>query len=69
MIVNLADPNRRGRTVGLYYLTRSLSITPAALIGGFLWKIDPVIPFFVACCIGLIGTILFAITVDRRYAA
>lgn len=69
MIVDLADPNRRGRTVGLYYLIRSLAITPAAVVGGLLWKIEPAIPFLVACAIGLIGTTLFVVTVDRKYAA
>ncbi|HKP85386.1 MAG TPA: MFS transporter [Blastocatellia bacterium] len=68
MIVDLADPTRRGRTVGLYYLTRSLAITPASLTGGYLWKFSPTVPFFVACLIGLIGTAIFIITVDRRYA-
>ncbi|MCI0489019.1 MAG: MFS transporter [Blastocatellia bacterium] len=69
IIVDLADPNRRGRTVGLYYLTRSLAITPAALTGGLLWNIDPTIPFFAACLIGLVGAAVFTLTVDRRYAA
>jgi MFS family permease len=69
MIVDLADQTRRGRTVGLYYLTRSLSITPASVVGGLLWKINPVIPFFVAGAIGLIGTLIFVLTVDRRYAS
>ncbi len=69
MIVDLADPARRGRTVGLYYLTRSLSITPAALVGGFLWRLNPAIPFFVAGAIGLAGTLIFVVTVDRRYAS
>src|SRR5262249_51620628 len=69
MIVDLADPARRGRTVGLYYLSRSLAITPASVIGGLLLKINPTIPFFVACTIGLIGTAVFAFTVDRRFAA
>lgn len=69
MIVDLADPTRRGRTVGLYYLTRSLSITPASVIGGFLWKINPTIPFFAACVIGLVGTLIFVFTVERRHAS
>ncbi|HWO00539.1 MAG TPA: MFS transporter [Blastocatellia bacterium] len=69
MIVDLADPTRRGRTVGLYYLTRSLSITPASVIGGFLWRLNPAIPFFAACAIGLTGTLIFILTVERRYAS
>ena len=69
MIVDLADPSRRGRTVGLYYLTRSLSITPAAAIGGLLWKIAPQVPFVTAGVIGIIGTIVFAATVEERFAS
>jgi MFS family permease len=69
MIVDLSDPARRGRTVGLYYLIRSLTITPASVIGGFLWKLEPATPFFVACAIGLVGTLLFTITVERRFAS
>jgi len=69
MIVDLADPERRGRTVGLYYLTRSLTITPASAIGGALWKVNPAIPFYLACVIGLVGTAIFIATVERRYAS
>lgn len=69
MIVDFAAPHLRARTVGLYYLIRSLTITPAAAIGGLLWKINPSIPFHAACVIGLIGVIVFALTVDERYAS
>lgn len=63
MIVDLAQDNVRARSVGLYYLIRSLSITPAAVIGGLLWSIDPQVPFIVAGVIGLIGTIVFGASV------
>lgn len=69
MIVDFAHPEFRGRTVGFYYLIRSLSITPAALIGGLLWRITPRIPFFAAAVIGVIGTLVFAATVEEQYAA
>jgi MFS family permease len=69
MIVDFAEPHLRARTVGLYYLVRSLSITPAAAIGGLLWKITPQTPFFVAGAIGVIGTLVFAATVEERYAS
>jgi MFS family permease len=69
MIVDLAQTNLRARTVGLYYLVRSLSITPASAIGGLLWKIRPQIPFFLAGIIGLVGTIHFATTVKEQHAA
>ena len=69
MIVNLAHDDIRARSVGLYYLIRSLSITPAALIGGLLWKVAPQVPFVVAGIIGLIGTAVFITTVEERYAS
>ena len=68
MIVDFAVPNLRARTVGLYYLIRSLSITPSSAIGGLLWKIRPEVPFLVAGAIGIGGMILFAATVEDRAA-
>jgi len=69
MIVDFADPRLRARTVGLYYLARSLTITPAAAIGGLLWKIAPGAPFLTASLIGAIGVIVFAVTVEERDAS
>jgi MFS family permease len=68
MIVDFAHDDLRARTVGLYYLIRSLSITPAAAIGGLLWKLSPEVPFVTATVIGIIATIVFAITVEERFA-
>jgi len=68
MIVDFADAQTRARTVGLYYLVRSLSITPASAIGGLLWGIRPQIPFLGAGLIGIVGTFLFAATVDDKHA-
>ncbi|HZE71812.1 MAG TPA: MFS transporter [Pyrinomonadaceae bacterium] len=68
MIVDFAKDNARARSVGLYYLVRSLSITPAAAIGGLLWKITPQAPFIIAGIIGIVGTIVFAATVEEKYA-
>lgn len=69
MIVDFAQEGLRARSVGLYYLVRSITITPSAAIGGLLWKITPEVPFITAGVIGLIGTIVFALTVDERYAS
>ena len=69
MIVDFAEPHLRARTVGLYYLVRSLTITPAAALGGLLWKVEPQAPFVTAGVIGIIGTIVFAATVEERYAS
>jgi MFS family permease len=68
MIVDFAERQLRARTVGLYYLVRSLSITPASAIGGLLWKIRPEVPFVTAGIIGLVGTLLFAASVEEQHA-
>ena len=67
MIVDFAQDNVRARSVGLYYLVRSLSITPAAAIGGLLWTISPQVPFIVAGLIGFIGTVVFSAMVEEKY--
>jgi len=69
MIVDLVRPSLRARSVGLYYLIRSVSIAPAAFIGGVLWNMAPVLPFWTAGAIGAAGVIVFAATVDERYAS
>jgi MFS family permease len=69
MIVDFAEPHLRARTVGLYYLIRSLTITPASAVGGLLWKIAPEVPFVIAGAVGLIGVAVFTATVEERYAS
>jgi MFS family permease len=69
MIVDFARDDLRARTVGLYYLIRSITITPSAAVGGLLWRVAPQAPFVTAGIIGLIGTIVFAATVEERYAS
>ncbi|MDB4893473.1 MAG: hypothetical protein JWL61_5328 [Gemmatimonadetes bacterium] len=68
LIVDLVQPPLRARSVGLYYLIRSIAIAPAAFIGGLLWQLSPSVPFFVAAAIGLAGTLVFVATVDEQYA-
>ena len=68
MIVNFARSEFRGRTVGLYYMIRSISISPAAYVGGLLWLSGPAIPFITATIVGLAGTAVFAATVEERSA-
>ena len=69
MIVDFAKDSLRARSVGLYYLVRSLSITPAAALGGLLWNVDPRTPFVAAAVVGVIGTLVFAATVEERFAS
>jgi MFS family permease len=68
MIVDFARPQLRARTVGLYYLIRSLTITPASAIGGLLWKLTPQTPFVMAGAFGIVGTFIFIATVRERFA-
>jgi MFS family permease len=69
MIVDFAQEGVRARSVGLYYLVRSITITPSAALGGMLWKLAPQVPFITAGVIGLVGTLVFAATVEERYAS
>jgi MFS family permease len=69
LIVTAVAPALRARSVGLYYLIRSVAIAPAALVGGLLWQVRPSLPFMVAGAIGLAGTGLFTLTVRARDAA
>ena len=68
LIVDLAQPHLRARSVGLYYFIRSVAIAPAGFLGGVLWRVSPHIPFYVAGAVGLIGTAIFAATVRREHA-
>jgi MFS family permease len=68
MIVDFAKPQLRARTVGLYYLLRSLAITPAAAVGGLLWNLTPQTPFLIAGVFGIAGTLIFIATVREQSA-
>jgi MFS family permease len=65
LIVDLAPPDLRARGIGLYYLVRSVSIAPAALAGGLMWRVEPALPFLVAGGFGLLGAATFALTVEE----
>jgi MFS family permease len=69
MIVDLVRPSLRARSVGLYYLIRSLTVAPAAFIGGLLWKVAPALPFWLAGVVGVAGVVVFAATVEERDAS
>jgi MFS family permease len=56
LIVDLSDPNARGRTVGLYYAIRGFAVAGAAVVGGALWTVRPQLTFFVASALGIAGT-------------
>jgi len=64
----VSGPVVRARTIGLYYLIRSLCIAPAAYIGGLLWEASPQWSFYVASMIGAVGVMVFVVTVDEAGA-
>jgi predicted MFS family arabinose efflux permease len=66
LIVDLAAPHARGRTVGLYYLLRSLSIAPASFVGALLWRWKIEAPFVAAAAFGFVGLLLFLATVREK---
>ena len=57
LIVDLANPAARGRTVGTYYAIRGFAVAGAAAIGGFLWTIRPAWTFLAAGALGVAGTL------------
>jgi MFS family permease len=66
LIVDGADPARRGRTVGFYYTIRNLLVVPAGVVGGLLWQKDPRLPLVTAFFVGLFGILVFMVTTMRR---
>jgi hypothetical protein len=37
-------------------------------VGGLLWKVSPTVPFLMAGAIGVVGVLLFSLTVEERHA-
>lgn len=63
MIVDFAHENVRARSVGLYYLLRSVTIAPSASIGAILWSMNPALPFHAAFAVGMVGAAIFTVAV------
>jgi MFS family permease len=66
MIVDSASSVARARSVGLYYLVRCLAVAPASAVGGLLFEVAPVAPFFMATAVGMTGALFFASSVEER---
>src|SRR5258707_2693447 len=66
MIVDFAGQQFRGRTVGLYYLVRSLSITPASAIGGVVLEMRTEIPFLVGGVFWGARTLFFVVSCEEE---
>jgi MFS family permease len=61
LIVDLAVPGAKARTVGTYYFMRDTIVSLAAFAGGLLWKISPALNLWTAFAFGVLGTAYFAV--------
>lgn len=61
LIVDLSVPGAKARTFGLYYLVRDSVVTFAPLLGGLLWRINPIYNFWAAFGFGVAGFLYFTI--------
>lgn len=59
LIIGYCEPERRGQMVGAYYLVRDLIVSVAALLGAYLWNLDPALNFLGAAAFGAAGTIYY----------
>ena len=59
LIIEYADPNRRGQQVGAYYLVRDLIVSLGAIIGAYLWRANPHLNFLGAAAFGIGGSIFY----------
>jgi MFS family permease len=65
LIIGYSDSDRRGQTVGAYYLVRDLIVSTGAIFGAYLWKLGPALNFLGAAAFGVAGTIFYVKTVRR----
>jgi MFS family permease len=61
LIVDLAIPEAKARTVGYYYFIRDTIVTFAGVLGGVLWKFNPAYNLWAAFGFGVLGTAYFGI--------
>lgn len=61
LIVDLCDDAAKARMFGVYYFIRDTIVSLAALLGAWLWFIDPILNLWVAFGFGIIGTVYFAL--------
>jgi len=59
LILAYSPAERRGRTVGAYYLIRDTVVTSGSFLGAALWKIGPEVNFWSASGLGLAGTLVY----------
>lgn len=66
LIIGYCNPARCGQMVGAYYLVRDLIVSTAAILGAYLWKINPNVNFLGATALGLAGTFFYVKTIRHQ---
>jgi MFS family permease len=66
LIIGYSEPERRGQMIGAYYLVRDLVVSTGAILGAYLWNLEPALNFLAAAAIGAAGTIYYIRTTRRR---
>jgi MFS family permease len=70
LIIGYCDPGRCGQMVGAYYLVRDLIVSAGAILGAYLWSVNPIVNFLGAAGLGIVGTIFYIKTIrDQREEA
>ncbi|PYL53402.1 MAG: MFS transporter, partial [Verrucomicrobia bacterium] len=66
LIIGYCDPTRCGQMVGAYYLVRDLIVSAGAILGAYLWSVNPIANFLGAAAIGIAGTIFYIKTIREQ---
>jgi len=66
LIIGYCDPARCGQMVGAYYLVRDLIVSAGAILGAYLWSVNPIMNFLGAAALGIAGTIFYIKTIRQE---
>ena len=65
LIIGYSESERRGQTIGAYYLVRDLIVSTGAVFGAYLWELGPALNFLGAAALGVAGTIFYVKTIRQ----
>jgi len=66
LIIGYCNPARCGQMVGAYYLVRDLIVSAGAILGAYLWSVNPIMNFLGAAALGIAGTIFYIKTIRQE---
>src|SRR5438270_6850110 len=66
LIIGYCDQARCGQMVGAYYLVRDLIVSAGAILGAYLWSVNPIANFLGAAALGVAGTIFYIKTIREQ---